>query len=59
MTSAITRPSTEIRRVFRFRSNGHSKAGHLNGARYGGKMELRQFNPASIKAMIEGPAPAG
>jgi DNA invertase Pin-like site-specific DNA recombinase len=33
-------------------------AGHVNTAKYRGESEPRSFNPATIKAMIEGPMPA-
>jgi len=40
--------------------HGHCElagAGHLNTAQYRGSKVAREFNPGTIKAMIEGPAP--
>ncbi len=51
-------PATGKRRSLRKISADLAAAGHLMSRRYRGVETARPFNPATIKAMIEGPKPA-
>jgi hypothetical protein len=51
-------PVTGKRRSLRKIAAELAAVGHLNSAKYGGSDVPRPFNPGTIKAMIEGPAPA-
>ena len=52
-------PKTGARRSFREISAELAKAGHVMAAKYRKAAEPRPFNPATIKAMLQGPKPAG
>jgi hypothetical protein len=51
-------PVTGKRRSLRKIAAELAAVGHLNSAKYGGSDVPRPFNPGTIKAMVEGPAPA-
>ena len=51
-------PVTGKRRSLRKISGELAAAGHMMVRKYRGSQAPRPFNPATIKAMIEGPTPA-
>jgi DNA invertase Pin-like site-specific DNA recombinase len=52
-------PVTGKRRSLRKIAKELAGAGHHNTAQYRGSKVAREFNPGTVKAMIEGPAPRG